>query len=339
MKLLVVDDNPIFVQQVKKYLSMKNYTVDGATGGKEAKKKMKKDTYDVVILDLKMPDIHGMEIIKWAREEGMDVDFIVVTGYGEVGSAVEAMKLGAADYIEKPIKMDRVMGAIERVREKRKGKSLKELLAGRKRILLVTSLPPEIIREKHFIKPERTIFTDRGNFSIDEMTRISEDFSGEKDAIVIFGLEGLIDKYGREGVIKYFNSLLSITANGSMAVIVYKSPKEILMLEEGIGNVIIPVLEKMMAAYSHPMRREIIHLLGMMHPLPYARIMKEMGLKQQSSKLAFHLKKLVSLGAVEKGEGGYYLSDNGERILELLEILTGLERKGKGIVYYNVNTI
>ena len=76
----------------------------------------------------------------------------------------------------------------------------------------------------------------------------------------------------------------------------------------------------------------------MMHPLPYARIMKEMGLKQ-SSKLAFHLKKLVSLGAVEKGEEGYYLSDNGEKILEVLEMLTGLERKGKGIVYYNVNTI
>ncbi|RLF50848.1 MAG: hypothetical protein DRN11_03905 [Thermoplasmata archaeon] len=90
MKVLIVDDNKTFLMQMKKYLALKKFDVDIVDKGKKALEMMNKG-YDVILLDLKMPDLSGIEIMKNAKRKGIKTNFIVITGYGEVESAVEAM--------------------------------------------------------------------------------------------------------------------------------------------------------------------------------------------------------------------------------------------------------
>jgi len=335
MKLLIVDDNPVFVEQMKKYLSIKNFEAEGAEGGRKAMKMLTEKKYDFVLMDLKMPDVNGIEILKWAREEGIKSGFIVVTGYGEVESAVEAMKLGAIDYIQKPFEPEKLLEIIEKSqREKRE--DFRKIIK-RRRVLLITSFPEEHLQKTYGIKAAKTMLVN-GNYSIEEIIETCKRFSGKNDVIMVFGVEDFIERYGKKNVARCFKHLSSLVARGTRVVVIYSSTKEILKLEENIGNVILPVLEKMITAYNHPIRREIIHLLDISQALSYSEIMRETEIKQ-SSKLAFHLKRLISLGTVEKKGNKYELSENGKKILDVLEMLAGMERKKDGIAFFHVKSI
>ena len=127
MKILIVDDNKTFLSQMKKYLTLKNFDVDVAYRGKDALKMLTKG-YDAVLVDLKIPDISGIEIMREARRKGIKTNFIVITGYGEVESAVEAMKLGAIDYIQKPFDIDKLLQILDKIKSRKKVHTYIDLL-------------------------------------------------------------------------------------------------------------------------------------------------------------------------------------------------------------------
>ena len=115
VKVLVVDDNVTYLNQMKKYLSLHALDVQTAEGGKKALELMGKKQYDVVILDLKMPDISGIDVLKRAHKQDISSKFIVITGYGRVDTAVESMKLGAVDYLQKPFAPEVLLKLIKKV--------------------------------------------------------------------------------------------------------------------------------------------------------------------------------------------------------------------------------
>ena len=115
MHILVVDDEEAQRTLLAGFLEKKDYTVTTAASGKEAIDKNRITGFDLVILDLKMPEIDGIETMAKMKEIDPETDFIILTGYGTVESAVEAMKLGAYDYLNKPINLDELELMIERI--------------------------------------------------------------------------------------------------------------------------------------------------------------------------------------------------------------------------------
>jgi len=117
--VLVIDDELTVCRSCQKILSEDGYAVSIALNGREGLERARKEDFDLAIVDLKMPDIDGMEVVKIIRKEWPEMAVIILTGYGTVASAVTAMKLGAADYISKPFTPDEMSTAVrEALREK-----------------------------------------------------------------------------------------------------------------------------------------------------------------------------------------------------------------------------
>ncbi len=118
-RILVVDDEVPITILLSKILKKEGYLVDTAGSGKEALEKIVSFAPTLVVTDLKMPDIDGIELIKRIRRERPEVDFILLTAYATVENAVEAMKAGAREYLIKPLKdPEELRAAVSRVLER-----------------------------------------------------------------------------------------------------------------------------------------------------------------------------------------------------------------------------
>ena len=134
-KILIIDDEEGIRQLFVRLLHGDKYEVHPFERGAQALDSMQRETYDLVITDLRMPGMDGMEVLARVRQEHPDVPVIVLTGHGTVESAVEAMRKGAYDYIAKPVQTDEIELTIEKaLREKRlseENRILKEQLTER----------------------------------------------------------------------------------------------------------------------------------------------------------------------------------------------------------------
>ncbi|KPK63547.1 hypothetical protein AMJ83_06475 [candidate division WOR_3 bacterium SM23_42] len=115
MHILVVDDEASQRDLLAGFLRNKGYTVTTAASGKEAIEKNVMTGFDLTILDLKMPELDGIETIERMKEVDPQTYFVILTGYGTVESAVQAMKRGAFDYLSKPVNLDELEVIIERI--------------------------------------------------------------------------------------------------------------------------------------------------------------------------------------------------------------------------------
>jgi DNA-binding NtrC family response regulator len=119
-KILVIDDEKIICDGCRLILSDQGHSVESRTKGRAGLGAIREGKFDVVLLDMKLPDMDGMEILRTAREEKPGLHVIVMTGYSTVQNAVEAMKLGAMDYIAKPFSDDELVIAVRRALEKKR---------------------------------------------------------------------------------------------------------------------------------------------------------------------------------------------------------------------------
>jgi len=111
-RLLVVDDEEEFLISSSQALSRRGFIVDAALNGVTALDKVEEAEYDAVVLDIKMPDIDGIEVFHQIHKMHPDLPVILLTGYSSVGDAFEAAKEGIADYLSKPIEMDELANKI-----------------------------------------------------------------------------------------------------------------------------------------------------------------------------------------------------------------------------------
>jgi len=118
-KLLVVDDESGIRHLLSTAFTERGYDVTVATNGDKAVALLTEDTFDAVITDLKMPGRTGMDVLRAARAKSPDIAVIVVTAYGAVDSAVEAMRLGAVDYVEKPFQLELIERRLDRALQAR----------------------------------------------------------------------------------------------------------------------------------------------------------------------------------------------------------------------------
>ncbi len=102
MKILIVDDEPNIRESMRKYLTLEGIESCGAENGLSAQRLLREQTFDACLIDLKMPAMDGLTLIKWIREEGYRMPIIMISAHGEISDAVNALKVGAQDYIVKP---------------------------------------------------------------------------------------------------------------------------------------------------------------------------------------------------------------------------------------------
>lgn len=111
--VLVVDDEPSILGTLKKALSLEGYSVDLAGGVVLAEERIAKKSYDIVLLDVALPDGDGLDLLGRLRSSGSDVQVIMMSGHGTIDAAVRATKLGALDFLEKPLSTDRLLVVLE----------------------------------------------------------------------------------------------------------------------------------------------------------------------------------------------------------------------------------
>ncbi len=107
--ILIIDDEKAIRKTLSEILSYEGYKIDEAADGEEGLKKFASTSYDVVLCDIKMPKMDGIEFLEKAREVNSDVPIIVISGHGNIETAVEAVKKGAFDYISKPPDLNRLL--------------------------------------------------------------------------------------------------------------------------------------------------------------------------------------------------------------------------------------
>jgi len=101
-KALVIDDDQMVLDSVRRVLSDDSYEVDAVSKGSEGRDLAIEGDYDIVLSDIRMPDMGGMKILRDVKRAKPAIPVLMITGYATVKSAVQAMKLGATDYLEKP---------------------------------------------------------------------------------------------------------------------------------------------------------------------------------------------------------------------------------------------
>lgn len=107
--ILIIDDERAIRKTLSEILSYEGYKIDEAADGEEGLKKFRDKTYDVVLCDIKMPKLDGIEFLEKAREINNDVPIIIISGHGNIDTAVDAVKKGAFDYISKPPDLNRLL--------------------------------------------------------------------------------------------------------------------------------------------------------------------------------------------------------------------------------------
>ena len=113
--ILIIDDEKNIRMTLEKSLTGEGYEVDSAINGENGLQKLKENEYPVVLLDMNLPGINGIEVLRKINELDFNTRVIMITGYGNVETAVEAMKLGAVDYLRKPFKPEDIGNLVEEV--------------------------------------------------------------------------------------------------------------------------------------------------------------------------------------------------------------------------------
>jgi DNA-binding NtrC family response regulator len=136
-KILVVDDEPLIRESLYEILRIEGYHVQMAQSGQEAVQLLEKSAFDIVVTDFKLPKMSGMDLLSAIKKDYPKTELIMITGYGSIETAVEAMKKGAYDYITKPINDNEIKIIINKIVEKMEivaeNEALREIIAREQR--------------------------------------------------------------------------------------------------------------------------------------------------------------------------------------------------------------
>src|ERR1044071_5711072 len=116
--ILIIDDERSIRKTLTEILAYEGYNIDEAADGEEGLKKFKDKNYDLVLCDIKMPKLDGIEFLEKAKEINADVPIIIISGHGNIETAVDAVKKGAFDYISKPPDLNRLLITLRNAMDK-----------------------------------------------------------------------------------------------------------------------------------------------------------------------------------------------------------------------------
>ena len=119
MRVLIIDDEDQFVDAVVERLRLRGFEANGVTSGQDAMELLHQRSYDVVLLDVKMPGLGGLEVIRKVKEKWPDLQVVMLTGHGSSQDAEKGMELGAFEYVMKPVNIDNLTDILRAATEGR----------------------------------------------------------------------------------------------------------------------------------------------------------------------------------------------------------------------------
>lgn len=149
IKLLIVDDEIKFLDSISRRLEMRGFDVTKASDGQKALEAARQASFDLALLDLKMPGLNGQQVLEMLKKEHKYLEVIILTGHGSMDSAVECTKLGAFGYLPKPYELTKLLGVLRDAYQARLSKKFDQDEEKTKKImkLAMGSSPLGILRE------------------------------------------------------------------------------------------------------------------------------------------------------------------------------------------------
>lgn len=189
-RLLLIDDERVALRNLEHVLKKTGHTVTATTSGASALGLLEKHTFDVVLTDLKMEKVDGMQVLRRCRELAPDTEVIMITGFATLDSAVEAMKEGAFHYIAKPYRLDEVrqvvIEALEKVQLKRENRALRDqldLFQGRVKIVTQNAAMLKLLEMARQIGPTgcNVLITGESGTGKELFARYLHEYGGRPD--------------------------------------------------------------------------------------------------------------------------------------------------------------
>jgi CheY-like chemotaxis protein/DNA-binding HxlR family transcriptional regulator len=324
VRLLVVDDDTVFREELSTLLSDWGHQVESVSSAAKALEALAIAEFDVVLSDVRMPRMGGLELLRLVRERWPRIYVVMITGYATVETAVEAMKLGAFDYLRKPFRSEDVQRVIAFIEEQRRfslGGSpehdpvrLAERWAKQKREVLLLGAGP-----KHPV-PGITVsefpLTDSAVGLQELVMRFVE--SHERPAVVVGGIERLFTVHRAEEVAQLLGDILERVEGKAPVAVgfdpVTLSDQTVLQIRAAISAARV---HGTLSALANPLRRHILRRLDE-GSTSFTEVMRAAGI-DDSPKLSFHLRTLQEDGLITHAGDSYQLSPNGKEAVRVLK--------------------
>ena len=188
-KILIIDDEKSIRRALREILELENFEVDEAEDGLDGLQKAKAQAYDIIFCDIKMPKMDGMEVLTELQKDKVESPIIMISGHGNIETAVEAIKKGAFDFIEKPLDLNRILVTIRNAKDKQtlveETKILKKTVQRFKGSSIIGETP-EIVKIKEMIakvapSDARVLITGENGTGKELVARSLHDNSGRKN--------------------------------------------------------------------------------------------------------------------------------------------------------------
>ncbi|MFX1514203.1 MAG: response regulator [Promethearchaeota archaeon] len=357
MRILVVDDNERFLDFMRKNLTIDDHLVITATSGEEGLIKVREQNFDLILTDLKMEGMSGVDFATELRKNNIETITIVITGYGTINSAVEAMKAGCYDYMLKPFEYIDLSAKIKEVEDElhlRRSLTISKIVAksafedySELKIkeypnpFLVLSDDQNLVNRlniegatsiwlSYTEKGENIIAPTKLNLLRNHVSNFVK--TNEKGTIIFKGIRELLKRHNyvnfKQFVLYLQNEILS---KEFILLFLAEERKESndqyleLLFYDTLSTLSGQAFNNVIEVVSHSLRKEIINLLKLRGSLNFNKIMEELNIKR-SSNLAFHLKKLTQETIVDKSESNYKLTDRGYYFADLISSLEKIGR-------------
>ena len=323
MRILLVDDDAVFRDELSSLLQDDGHHVVAIPSVLKAVEALEQDGYDVLFTDLKMPRHGGMELLSTARHRWPSMQVVVVTGFATVQTAVEAMKVGAFDYISKPFRMEQIRKVLELAQQEREfsGQSSPERDPAQvaRTFAEKGGLPVLLITEKAVRPPTGVEVFALDPENLNHSRDVLESYltSHPRSAFVLTGIDRLFERHQLPevlDVLRGFRDLMK--SHGPFAVGFDASRVTEAQAEAVRGVVASPAVHGALEALASPIRRRILRRVAE-GPATFSEAMHAAGI-DDSPKMSFHMHRLLDEGLVARKDEDYRITPKGEGAVAVL---------------------
>jgi len=323
MRLLVVDDDAVFREELSTLLSDWGHQVEAVSSGAKAIESLENSEFDVIFSDVRMPRMSGIELLRQVRERWPRVYVVMITGFGTVEAAVEAMKLGALDYVRKPFRSEAVQRILALIQDQRAfaapagGEKDPVRLADKwakagHEVLLLGAVPRKALSGVTVVDLP---VVDAPAGLHEMVLRFVEEHP--RPAVIIAGVERLFATHRTEDVAQALSDIVQHT-EGRGPIAVGFDPDvlpdaAVLQVRAAISAVRV---QGTLGALANPLRRHILRRLSE-GPTSFTEVMRAAGI-DDSPKLSFHLRTLQEEGLISHSSEAYHLTATGKEAVRVL---------------------
>jgi len=350
MRILVADDDTTLREELAALLREDGHAIVTAADGREALRTVERESFDVALLDLRMPKATGLEVLHRLRVVRPETAVVMITGEGTIDAAVEALKGGAIDFVEKPYELEALRRTLHMVQEERAARALLGAVGSEtivsdilseavKRTALLAVLGPAakppsgtnlILRIAHEGRPPYVFAPGQ----LYHLNAAIEDYLKDVERPVVYADDlSLIEAvHGREDLRAWIRHLSGKCA-AKGGTLVLRSPDATLAADSGLDlepGASTEDLQGMLESLANPIRRAVVGHVFASGPVAYSGILKR-NFVDSSSKLSFHLQKLQSDGLLTKVDAGRYaVTEAGRRAWHVVLALS--DRKAPSLL-------